>query len=72
MYNNPSGLTEEELKRGRDTGIQRYTGDPDDPSTPDTTEVQKRMAARAEEEAKEKEEKEAKKSQPFVSGRDSA
>ena len=70
--NNPSGLTEEELQRGRDTEIQRYTGDPDDPSTPNTTTVQEKIAAKAEEEAKEKEEKETKKSQPFASGRDSA
>jgi hypothetical protein len=35
MYN-PSGLTEEELRRLYDDEIQTYTGDPNDPRTPDT------------------------------------
>ena len=40
---NPSGLTEEELKRLYDTEVQEYTGDPNDASTPDTTPTQKRL-----------------------------
>ena len=41
--NNPSGLTEEELRRLQDDEIQTYTGDPNDPNTPDTTPTNTRL-----------------------------
>ena len=43
---NPSGLSEEELKRLYDTEVQEYTGEPNDSSTPDTTPTQKRLKKR--------------------------
>ena len=43
---NPSGLSEEELKRLYDTEVQEYTGDPNDASTPNTTPGQKRLKQR--------------------------
>ena len=74
---NPSGLSEEELKRLYDTEVQEYTGDPNDSSTPNTTPGQKRLkqreAERLEKERVEVEQKEqAKYNYSTQSGRYSA
>ena len=63
---NPSGLTDEELKRLNDTEIQEYTGDPEDSRIPDTTPAVTRQKQRdAEKREKERVEKQQQQSYDY-------
>ena len=63
--NNPSGLTEEELRRLHNDEIQTYTGNPNDPNTPDTTPTNTRLEEKAEEEEERKRQAEERANQRY-------